>query len=199
MIQADDDPSMQQQQHQQAPPILPGQQLAENVAGRLGVENLTLTMDITGRFPYWIGLSAFSFVSMVAVLSRRHLFDGSEKWALIVTIVSFILAFLASLCYVTVRGLFLGQMPERVMVRTTIYIALYRMILGGIHKVIFAAARHSRDWQAGDELMITVMLDKHCTHCPTSTSLVASVLRASINALQGSADHDGRRDQNSFC
>jgi hypothetical protein len=72
------------------------------------------------RFPAWVALSVLSVVAWVAMLSRRHEMNGSEKWALSVTTLSMVLGILSTLSYLCARHLFTSQLPEIVMVRNCV-------------------------------------------------------------------------------
>jgi hypothetical protein len=64
------------------------------------------------RFPAWVGLFAFSLISMIAIIFEKHGFDGAGKWAIIVTVLSTCLGVVGVAGYLFQRGLFMGQMPE---------------------------------------------------------------------------------------
>jgi H+/gluconate symporter-like permease len=92
--QAPSDSSQQQQQQQQSP------------------------SNPAGRFPKWIALAVLSLVAWFATIGgvQRHQMDRSEKWALTATTLSVVFATLGVLCYLFARGVFMGQLPEVVVV-----------------------------------------------------------------------------------
>lgn len=71
-----------------------------------------------GRFPKWIALSVLSLVAWFATIGgvQRHQMDRPEKWALAATTLSVVFAVLGVLCYMFGRGVFMGQLPEVVLV-----------------------------------------------------------------------------------
>jgi hypothetical protein len=70
------------------------------------------------RFPAWMVLSVFSAVALAAVASRFKKDDrGADvRWALAVTTLSMIFGLFGNLGYLFVRGIFVGQLPEMVLV-----------------------------------------------------------------------------------
>lgn len=77
------------------------------------------------RFPGWIALSVFSAVCLAAVQSGLNKSNRAtnDKWVLTVTIISMSVSFLAVVAYLIGRSMFVGQMPEVIMVRT--YVRLF--------------------------------------------------------------------------
>jgi hypothetical protein len=71
-----------------------------------------------GRFPKWIALAVLSLVAWLATIGgvTRHQMDRPEKWALTATTLSLVFATLGVLCYFFGRGMFMGQLPEVVLV-----------------------------------------------------------------------------------
>jgi hypothetical protein len=70
------------------------------------------------RFPAWTALAVLSIVSWFALLGGNNNMDSSDKWALAVTTLSWILGVIGWLCYLYGRGMFMDQLPEVVLVRT---------------------------------------------------------------------------------
>ena len=70
------------------------------------------------RFPAWMVLTVFSAVSLVSIVARIKPDDrgSEEKWALAVTSLSMIVGFLGTAAYLFIRGIYVGQIPEAVMV-----------------------------------------------------------------------------------
>lgn len=79
-----------------------------------------------GRFPKWIALAVFSTVAWFAVIGgvQRHQMDSSEKWALSATTLSVVFAVMGVLCYIFARGMFMGQLPEVVLVSRRIQLVI---------------------------------------------------------------------------
>jgi hypothetical protein len=79
----------------------------------------TITYNSAGRFPKWIALSVMSLIAWLATLGglHRHQMDRAEKWAISATTISLVFAILGVLCYLFSRGLFMGELPEIVLVR----------------------------------------------------------------------------------
>ena len=73
------------------------------------------------RFPAWMVLAVFSAVALAALSARidKDERGADAKWALAVIILSMIFGTLGNLGYLFVRGIFVGQLPEAVLVRST--------------------------------------------------------------------------------
>jgi hypothetical protein len=84
---------------------------------------LTIQVDYNSavsaqRFPAWMALAVFSCICLVALQSRRGIFNvdnAGEVWVLIVTILSLILGLVAVLSYLVARTYVVGQTPELVL------------------------------------------------------------------------------------
>ena len=83
------------------------------------VQDLQMNTDMTAvRFPAWIGLTVTSAICMAAFCSEidKEGRGSDEKWSLAVYSISMCVAVLSSVAYLFVRGLFVGQIFEMVMV-----------------------------------------------------------------------------------
>jgi hypothetical protein len=69
------------------------------------------------RFPAWVGLLIFSAISLIATLTHGHNMDGAQKWTILVTTLSTVLGIVSVFGYLFSRGIFMGQLPETVLVR----------------------------------------------------------------------------------
>lgn len=92
-------------------------------APRSSSPNTILTQYNAGRFPKWIALSVLSLIAWLATLGgvQRHQMDTAEKWALATTTLSVVFAVLGVLCYLFARGMFMGELPEVVLVSDICY------------------------------------------------------------------------------
>ena len=83
-----------------------------------------ITYNNAGRFPKWIALSVVSLVAWLATLGglERHQMDRAEKWAISATTLCLVFAILGVLCYLFSRGLFMGEIPEVVLVRLGLFL-----------------------------------------------------------------------------
>lgn len=72
------------------------------------------------RFPAWMILSVFSAVALAALAARIKSDErGSDaKWAMAVASISMCVGLLATAAYLFIRGIFVGQIPEAIMVRS---------------------------------------------------------------------------------
>ena len=77
----------------------------------------------TGRFPQWIALTVLSLVAWLATIGgvKRHQMDRPEKWALAATTLSVVFATMGVLCYLFERGVFMGELPEAVLVSHVVF------------------------------------------------------------------------------
>jgi hypothetical protein len=69
------------------------------------------------RFPAWVGLLIFSTIALIANLAHGHSMDGAKKWTIVVTTLSTVFATVSVFGYLFSRGIFMGQLPETVLVR----------------------------------------------------------------------------------
>lgn len=69
------------------------------------------------RFPAWVGLASFSIIALIAILTRKHENDGAQKFALTVIIFSTIFGWMGVFGYLGSRAVFMGTIPELVLVR----------------------------------------------------------------------------------
>jgi hypothetical protein len=74
------------------------------------------------RFPAWMALAVFSAVCVAALNARRKIFDAADTWPLVVACLSLIMGFGAVVCYLVFRPVFVGQLPEIIVVRPIINI-----------------------------------------------------------------------------
>jgi hypothetical protein len=84
---------------------------------------IQLNTDMTAaqRFPAWIMLCVSSIICVIALQSRRGLFDvdgPGEAWILSVGAISFLLSLAAIVMYLCFRPIFVSNIPEAVMVRS---------------------------------------------------------------------------------
>jgi hypothetical protein len=75
------------------------------------------------RFPAWMSLTVFSAVALAALSARikSDARDADAKWAMAVVSLSMILGLLGTSAYLFIRGIYVGQIPEAVMVRVASY------------------------------------------------------------------------------
>lgn len=73
------------------------------------------------RFPAWMALSVFSAVCLAAANSQQKITgrEAADKWVLAVTIVSMTFSFISVLAYLFVRHLYVANLPEMGVVRST--------------------------------------------------------------------------------
>jgi hypothetical protein len=69
------------------------------------------------RFPAWVGLLIFSAIALIASLTLGHPMDGPLKWTIVLTTLSTVFAIVSVFGYLFSRGIFMGQLPETVLVR----------------------------------------------------------------------------------
>jgi hypothetical protein len=69
------------------------------------------------RFPAWMALTVFSTVCVAALNARRDIFDAEDTWPNVVACLSLIMGFGAVVCYLMFRPVFVGQLPEIIVVR----------------------------------------------------------------------------------
>ena len=81
------------------------------------VQETGYTSSSAVRFPAWVGLLIFSAISLIATLAHDHKNDGARKWTIVVTTLSTVLAIVSVFGYLFRRGVFMGQLPETVLVR----------------------------------------------------------------------------------
>jgi hypothetical protein len=84
--------------------------------------SVQLNTDMTAaqRFPAWLMLMVSSIICIIALQSRRGLFDvdgPGEAWVLSVGCISFVFSLAAVVMYLCFRTVFVGNIPEAVMVR----------------------------------------------------------------------------------
>ena len=86
------------------------------------------------RFPAWMTLTVFSIVALVSLSARVKAEErgSEEKWALAVISISMCIGGLATMAYLFIRGIFVGQLPEAVMVRKTCIHASLRALFWGV-------------------------------------------------------------------
>jgi hypothetical protein len=80
----------------------------------------TITTTNAVRFPAWVGLLIFSSISLISTLAHGHKMDNALKWTLVVTTLSTVLGVVSVFGYLFSRGIFMGQLPEAVLVRTVV-------------------------------------------------------------------------------
>ena len=70
------------------------------------------------RFPAWMVLSVFSAVALISLAARVKADErgSEERWAMAVTSLSLIVGLLGTAGYLFIRGIYVGQLPEAVMV-----------------------------------------------------------------------------------
>lgn len=68
------------------------------------------------RFPAWMSLAVFSAVCVAALDARRDIFNANDTWPFVVACLSLILGFGAVVAYLMYRPVFVGQLPEIVVV-----------------------------------------------------------------------------------
>ena len=70
------------------------------------------------RFPAWMLLTVFSAVALAALAARIKSDErnADARWAMAVTTLSMIVGSLGTAAYLFIRGIFVGQLPEAVMV-----------------------------------------------------------------------------------
>ena len=103
-----------------------GTNYEENATASDGTTTLTvqLNTDMTAaqRFPAWLLLTVTSAICVIALQSRRGIFDvdgPGEAWVLSVGIISFFFSLASVIMYLCFRGVFVGAIPEAVMVCIT--------------------------------------------------------------------------------
>ncbi len=104
-----------------APEEYPEQSLPRSLS-----QNEILEQYNAGRFPKWIALAVLNFIAWLATLGgvKRHQMNSSERWALAATTLSVVFAVLGVLCYLFSRGMFMGELPEVVLVRVVLVVVL---------------------------------------------------------------------------
>ena len=102
-------------------PLRPrGPSLANNMSSTHSFEvEMNTEYRTAVRFPAWMVLAVFSAVALAALSARidKDERGADAKWALAVIILSMIFGTLGNLGYLFVRGIFVGQLPEAVLVR----------------------------------------------------------------------------------
>mmetsp|Transcript_4198 Transcript_4198/g.8555 ORF Transcript_4198/g.8555 Transcript_4198/m.8555 type:complete len:284 (-) Transcript_4198:370-1221(-) len=70
------------------------------------------------RFPAWMVLTVFSAVSLVSLAARIKADErgSEERWAMAVTSLSTCVGLLGCAAYLFIRGIYVGQIPEAVMI-----------------------------------------------------------------------------------
>jgi len=83
------------------------------------------------RFPAWMVLTVFSAVSLVSLAARIKADErgSEERWAMAVTSLSTCVGLLGCAAYLFIRGIYVGQIPEAVMVSEFIMIMIMMMIM----------------------------------------------------------------------
>ena len=71
--------------------------------------------DTSTRFPTWIAMTVLSIVSFGSMLHQRHQWTDPWAWAFTISTVSMICGLIAYCGYISMRGVFMGQMPETVL------------------------------------------------------------------------------------
>lgn len=101
-----------------------GTNYEDNNSGSDGTTTLTVQlhtdMSAAQRFPAWLLLTVSSVICVIALQSRRGIFDvdgPGEAWVLSVGIISFFFSLAAVIMYLCFRAVFVGAIPEAVMVR----------------------------------------------------------------------------------
>lgn len=104
-----------------------GTNYEDNNSGSDGTTTLTVQlhtdMSAAQRFPAWLLLTVSSVICVIALQSRRGIFDvdgPGEAWVLSVGIISFFFSLAAVIMYLCFRAVFVGAIPEAVMVRLLI-------------------------------------------------------------------------------
>ena len=88
-----------------------------------GGGSTTVTLEINtdvsnaARFPAWMALAVFSAVCVAALNARRKIFDAEDTWPFVVACLSLIMGFGGVVCYHMFRPVFVGQLPEIIVVR----------------------------------------------------------------------------------
>lgn len=74
------------------------------------------------RFPAWMVLTVFSAVSLTSIAARISPDErgSEERWAMAVASLSMCIGLLGTAAYLFIRGIYVGQIPEAIMVSETL-------------------------------------------------------------------------------
>lgn len=99
-----------------------------NTSNNMVTLQLNTDTSSAERFSVWMGLTVFSMICLIALQSRRGLFDADtagEVWVVAVFVLSFLLSLSAVVAYLLVRSIFVGHVPEIALVRVSVCVCIH--------------------------------------------------------------------------